>query len=109
MSPKTSKRVLRPGTASVLVGDAEGRRSFGWRLDVREGADGSRQFFSKRKRPGAARGRPKLFHYISAGGMRQLRRTATDDLIEDRQRWFLIGVAALAFLWLLFYVIPSVS
>jgi hypothetical protein len=102
------KRVLKPGTSSVFVGEGSGRAPFSLRLDVREDARGNRHFFSKRKRPGLERGRPKLFHYISAGGMRQLRRTSADDLVEDRRRSFLTFLFFVAMVWLVFYFLPCV-
>jgi hypothetical protein len=52
--------------------------------------------------------RQKLFHYISAGGMKQLRRTSEDDLAVNRMQAFLacavVGIAA----WLFFYFCPSI-
>ena len=104
MSPKKGKRVLKDSTPSVFVGGkARSRTSF--RLDVREDAQ---SLFGKRTRPSAfARGSAKLFHYISAGGMRQLRRTSADELMEYRRSVFLtvVGIGALA--WLFFYFLPS--
>lgn len=106
MSPKSGKRVLKPGTSSVFVG-GPGPAAVTWRLDVREDAAGREQFFRKRKRPGMERGRLKLFHYISAGGMRQLRRTTADDIAEDRRRSFLVFLVLLFAVWLVFYFLPS--
>ena len=106
MSPKSGKRVLKPGTSSVFVGGA-GPAAVTWRLDVREDASGRAQFFRKRKRPGVERGKLKLFHYISAGGMRQLRRTTADDIVEDRRRSFLSFLFLLFAVWLVFYFLPS--
>ena len=106
MLPKLGKRILKPGTPSVFVGCGAGRAPFSWRLDVREDAYGNRQFFSKRKRPSLERGRPKLFHYISAGGIRQLRRTSLDDQTEDRRRSFLVFLGLMALVWLVFYFLP---
>ena len=109
MSPKTGKRVLKPGTSNVLVGNGGvGHSPFSLRLDVREDAQGNRHLFGKRKRPGIERGRPKLFHYISAGGMRQLRRTSMDDWVEDRRRSFLIFLGLALAVWVLFYFLPCV-
>ena len=107
MSPKREKRVLKDSTPSVFVGGGlRSRMSF--RLDVREDASSSQQFFSKRSRPSVfARGSAKLFHYISAGGMRQLRRTSADDLAEHRRRVFLTAVGIGALIWLFFYFLPS--
>ena len=106
MSPKAGKHILKPGTSSVFVGGEAARVSVSWRLDVREDARGNKQFFSKRKRPGLERARPKLFHYISAGGLRQLRRTSVDDLIEDRRRSFLFFLVLVFAVWLVFYFLP---
>jgi len=108
MSPKSGRRVLKSTTASVFVGGGAGRSPFALRLDAREDGDGRRQLFAKRKRPSTVRGRPKLFHYISAGGMRQLRRTSADDIIERRRRSFLVMLGVLAAVWLTFYFLPSV-
>ena len=101
MSPKKGKRVLKDSTPSVFVdGDLRSRRAF--RLDTREDASGTRV------RPSAAvRKRAKLFHYISAGGMRQLRRTSADDLAEHRRRVFLAAVGIGTLVWLFFYFLPS--
>ena len=109
MAPKTGKRVLKPGTSSVFVGGRGGVAApVSWRLDVREDAGGMSQVFRKRRRPGMERGRYKLFHYISAGGMRQLRRTSFDDIVEDRRRSFLFFLGMAAAVWLVFYFLPSV-
>ena len=106
MSPKFVKHVLKSGTSSVFVGGGSAHMPVSWRLDVREDMQGKRQFFCKRRRPGLDRGRPKLFHYISAGGMRQLRRTSIDDIIEDRRRSFLVFLCLLIAVWLVFYFLP---
>lgn len=108
MSPNNSRQVLKPGTSSVFVGRGALRAPAAWRLDVREDAQGNRELFGKRKRTGLERGRPKLFHYISAGGLRQLRRTSADDVAEDRRRSFLILLGLLGAVWLLFFFVPSV-
>ncbi len=108
MSPKAGKRVLTPGTSSVFVGSRTGYASAAWRLDVREDAGGKTHFFRKRRRPGVDRGKYKLFHYISAGGLRQLRRTSADDIVEDRRRSFLFFLCVAFAVWLVFYFLPSV-
>ncbi|MDD4101639.1 MAG: hypothetical protein PHU80_03290 [Kiritimatiellae bacterium] len=92
----------------MFVGCSARRSPLAWRLDVREDARGNRMFFSKRKRPGAERVRSRLFHYIAAGGMRQLRRTSADDMIEFRRRNFLIFLALMCVIWVVFYLMPSV-
>ncbi|MDR2849314.1 MAG: hypothetical protein LBW77_02050 [Verrucomicrobiota bacterium] len=107
MPSKTDRPVLKPGTSSVFVGGAA-RATMAWRLDVREDASGQTRAFRKRKRPSAERGgRPKLFHYISAGGLRQLRRTTADDLAEVRRHSFLMFLGVLAVVWVVFYFLPS--
>jgi hypothetical protein len=106
MSPKEGKRVLKSAASSVFVGRCAGRSPFALRLDARDDGDGNRQLFAKRKRPSFERGRPKLFHYISAGGMRQLRRTSADDVLECRRRSFLLFLGVLAAVWLVFYFVP---
>lgn len=108
MSPRSYRRVLKPGTPSVFVGEeGAGRSPFSLKLDVREEARGSRTFFGRGGRPALVGKRPKLFHYISAGGMRQLRRTSADDLVEDRRRSFLVALFWVAVAWLVFYFMPS--
>lgn len=106
MSPKTGKRVLKPGTSSVFVGCGSSRVPAAWRLDVRDDGRGQQQFFCKRRRPCLERGRPKLFHYISAGGMRQLRHTLADEWVEERRRSFLAFLCLLVAVWLVFYFLP---
>ena len=106
MASKSGKPVLKTGTSSVFVGGRSDRSVIGWRLDVRE-EGGRTQTFRKRHRPGSERGRLKLFHYISAGGLRQLRRTTADDIAERRQRSFWVFLGLMALVWLVFYVLPS--
>lgn len=108
MAPKAVKRVLKPGTSSIFIGKRDRvAAAVAWRLDVRDDAAGRARSFSKRHGPGGDRGRYKLFHYISAGGMRQLRRTSADDWAEARRRSFSLFLGALAVLWLFFYFLPS--
>lgn len=106
MVSKSGKPVLKPGTSSVFVGGRSDRAAIGWRLDVRE-EGGKTQMFRKRHRPGSERGRLKLFHYISAGGLRQLRRTTADDIADRRQRSFWVFLGLVALVWLVFYILPS--
>jgi len=104
MSPKKGKRVLKDSTPSVFVGGRVRTRT-AFRLDVREDAQ---SLFGNRAHSSAfARGSAKLFHYISAGGMRQLRRTSADELMEYRRRVFLTAVGIGALIWLFFYLLPS--
>ena len=107
MSPKSGKHVLKPGTSSVFVGGEGMRTSFSLRLDVRDDASGNGSFFGRSKRVGLERSSPKLFHYISAGGMRQLRRTSADDLVEDRRRSFMFFLGLVFVGWLVFFFLPS--
>ena len=100
MSLKADKHVLKAGTSSIFVGCGASQASASWRLDVREERRG------KRPRLSSERGRPKLFHYISAGGMRQLRRTSADDLAEERRHAFLLFLGVVAALWAVFYFLP---
>jgi hypothetical protein len=97
------KRVLKESRPSVFVGDGRSPRAF--RLDVREDTTGKREYFSKRVRPVLPR--QKLFHYISAGGMKQLRRTSEDDLAQLRMQVFLACLAVGVALWLFFYFLPT--
>lgn len=98
------KRILKESNPSVFLGGGRAPRAF--RLDVREDGAGRQEYFSKRARPVFMR--QKLFHYISAGGMKQLRRTSEDDLAVNRMQAFLacagVGIAA----WLFFYFCPSI-
>ena len=50
--------------------------------------------------------RHRLFRYIFAGGLRQTRRTTADDVVERRRRMFLLGVAVLSVIWMIFYFLP---
>lgn len=104
MSPTAGRFFLRGAAARVLTGGGASRSRFALRLDAR--ADGGRAHAAMRARPASLRGRAKLFHYISAGGMRQLRRTSADDALEARRRGFALFLGALAALWLLFYIVP---
>jgi hypothetical protein len=96
------KRILKSSSPTVFVGGGGACHTF--RLDVRDDGLGRREYFSKRARPVFAR--QKLFHYISAGGMRQLRRTSGDDLAQLRMQAFLACLALGAALWLFFYLLP---
>ena len=97
------KRFLKESNPSVFVGG--GRTPHTFRLDVREDESGRREYFSRRFKP--MFGRQKLFHYISAGGMKQLRRTSADDLAETRMQAFLACVALGVATWIFFYFLPS--
>jgi len=96
------KRILKSSNPTVFVGDRGALHTF--RLDVRDDGLGRRGYFSKRVRPVFAR--QKLFHYISAGGMRQLRRTSGDDLAQLRMQAFLACLALGVGFWLFFYLLP---
>ena len=98
--------VLRAGTGGALVARQSPRTYAAWRLDVREEVRGGQALFGSRKRAVRERGRGKLLHYIAAGGMRQLRRTAADDASEARRHGFLLFLGAAALLWLVFYLVP---
>ena len=108
MAAKATHRIFKPGTSSVFVGNKTKRVAIGWRLDVREDASGKEQTFHKRRRLGGMeRGRRKLFHYIAAGGLRQLRRTTVDDIVEYRRRSFLFFLGMMLVVWVVFYFLPS--
>jgi hypothetical protein len=77
-----------------------------FRLDVRDEGSGRPTYFSQSARPGSGFGRQKLFHYIVAGGMKQLRRTSADDLAQLRMQSFLVYLALGGALWLFFYFLP---
>jgi hypothetical protein len=97
------KRILKESNPSVFL--CGGRSAHTFRLDVREDGTGRQEYFSRRVRPVFAR--QKLFHYISAGGMKQLRRTSADELAEYRMQTFLACVAVGIAAWLVFYFLPS--
>ena len=88
------KRILKSSSPTVFVGGGGASHTF--RLDVRDDGKHSRPIFA----------RQKLFHYISAGGMRQLRRTSGDDLAQLRMQAFLACLAFGVALWLFFYLLP---
>ncbi|MEI7945649.1 MAG: hypothetical protein WCJ02_03085 [bacterium] len=97
------KRFLKESNPGVFLGG--GRTPHTFRLDVREDGAGRQEYFSRRVKPVFAR--QKLFHYISAGGMKQLRRTSADDLAVYRMQAFLACVAMGIAAWLFFYFLPS--
>lgn len=99
-----NKRVLKSSSPTLFVGDGGALHTF--RLDVRDEGSGKREYFNQGARPGSLFGRQKLFHYIVAGGMRQLRRTSADDLAQLRMQSFLVYLALGAALWLFFYFLP---
>lgn len=103
MLPHGSKRVLKAG---VVEGEGSRRAPFSLRLDVRERSAGRWSLFKGGAASGSGSVRPKLFHYISAGGMRQLRRTGVDDLVDARRRGFLLLLFWLGLAWVFFYFLP---
>ncbi|MBQ7187905.1 MAG: hypothetical protein IJR99_00665 [Kiritimatiellae bacterium] len=62
--------------------------------------------FSRMDEEELARPSHRLFRYIFAGGLRQTRRTTADDVAERRRRTFLVGVAVLCVVWVIFYFLP---
>jgi hypothetical protein len=98
------KRILKASNPTLFVGDGGGLHTF--RLDVRDEGSRRSDYFSGGARPGTLFGRQKLFHYIAAGGMKQLRRTSADDLAQHRMQTFLVYLALGAALWLFFYFLP---
>lgn len=46
----------------------------------------------------------KLIHYLSGGGMSTFGRTVRQEEVRLRQRRFLCGAAAIAAVWLFFYL-----
>lgn len=94
---RRNNKSLSTGAGGVPVARQAWRGFAAWRLDVRK--DGGN---------GAGGGRKgSLVHYISAGGLRQLRRTPEGELEAVRQRIFVVVLAGLAVLWLVFYFLPS--
>jgi tetratricopeptide (TPR) repeat protein len=112
MTKSEKRRFTKTSAANVFVGGDLSRGKVAWKLDVGRavnldsGEIGSGFFFRRRgRRPVVARHR--LFHYISAGGIRQLKRTTIDDLVEYRRRRFMFFMFLLAIFWLVFYILPS--
>ncbi len=95
MARRSEKR-LSTGAGGVPVARQAWRGFAAWRLDVRP---------EDAEHGGVRKG--SLRHYISAGGLRQLRRTPEGEAQEVRQRLFLFVLAGLALLWLVFYFLPS--
>ncbi|MFO7936090.1 MAG: hypothetical protein R6V06_00555 [Kiritimatiellia bacterium] len=111
---KTEKRRFTSANATnVFVGGEKYGSKLAWRLDVERSVDldsgqVSSKFFFKRRGHHPVSRKNKLFRYISAGGMRQLKRTTVDDLVEFRKRRFLFFMALLALFWVVFYIFPGV-
>lgn len=108
-----NRRFTKTSASNVFVANNSFRSKVSWRLNVDQNVDlvsGTVKdgFFLKRRRRNPERHRNRLFHYIAAGGMRQLKRTTIDDLIEYRKRRFLAWMIVLAILWLVFHLLPSV-
>ena len=107
-----NRRFTKTTAANVFVAGDRFRDKVSWSLDVDRNVDlvsgtVNSVFFLKRRR-NPLRYRNRLFHYIAAGGMRQLKRTTFDDLIAYRKRRFVIWMVVLAIFWLVFYLLPSV-
>jgi hypothetical protein len=108
-----NRRFSKTSAANVFVGNDRFRGKVSWRLDVDRNVDFvsgtvNSLFFLKRRRRTPERYRNRLFHYIAAGGMSQLKRTTVDDLIEYRKRRFMVWVVILGIVWVVFYLLPSV-
>jgi len=113
MAYKTEKRFSNTSASNVFVGGDTYRNKVSWKLDVGRGVDlvsgtVNSVFFLKRRRRRVTKYRNRLFHYIAAGGMRQLKRTTFDDLVEYRKRRFMVWMVVLVIFWLTFYLLPSV-
>jgi len=107
------RRFTKTSAANVFVSGDRYRNKVSWRLDVGRSVDldsgrVDSNFFFKRRGRQTLSYKAKLFHYISAGGMRQLKRTTADDLVEYRRRRFLLLMVLLVLFWLTFYILPSV-
>ena len=113
MAKSSNKRFTRTSATNVFVGGDSFRDKVSWRLDVGRSVDldsgkVDSNFYFKRRGRQASSYKNRLFHYISAGGMGQLKRTTVDDLIEYRRRRFLFFMVLLSIFWLVFYLLPSV-
>ncbi|MDD2600624.1 MAG: hypothetical protein PHO37_15605 [Kiritimatiellae bacterium] len=108
-----NRRFTRSSDANVFVGNDKFGRKVSWSLDVDSSVDMANgavdsAFFLKRRHRNPPRYRNRLFHYIAAGGIRQLKRTTLDDLVAYRKRRFVVWMVILALFWLVFYLLPSV-
>lgn len=113
MAKTVNRRFTKTSAANVFVDGDRFRSKVSWHLDVGRTVDldsgrVDSNFFFKRRGRQPVSYRNRLFHYISAGGMRQLKRTTFDDLVEYRQHRFLFIVFMLVIFWLVFYFLPCV-
>lgn len=113
MAKKKKRQFTRTSAANVFVAGDRYKNKVSWRLDVDQNVDLNSghldsDFFFKRRGRQVFDGKNRLFRYISAGGMRQMKRTTVDDLIEYRKRRFLFLMLFFAVFWLVFYIMPSV-
>ncbi len=114
MAQINKRKFTRTSDSNVFVSNNDRYRSkVSWSLDVDRGVDlvsgtVDSGFFLKRRHRTPAGYRHRLFHYIAAGGMRQLKRTTFDDLVEYRKRRFVVWLVILALFWLVFHLLPSV-
>jgi len=107
MTGNKGKQLSRNSVPRLLMGGGGLRAHTFFRLDVREDANGKKERFARRGQIRLRGGRTKLFHYLAAGGMQQLRRTSADEVVEERRRSFLIFLAGMMVLWLVFYFFPA--
>jgi len=113
MAQIKNRRFTKTSDANVFVPNDRFRNKVSWSLDVDRGVDlmsgtVNSVFFLKRRQRNPSPYRNRLFHYIAAGGMRQLKRTTFDDLVEFRKRRFVVWLVILALFWLVFHLLPSV-
>lgn len=90
------RQLFKTASSTLFVDATQSAKSGNFRLDVSSGGFASAPRYEKR-----------LVRYIAAGGMRQLRRTHADDLVDMNRRVFGLVLVGMLVFWLVFYVLPS--
>lgn len=90
------RQLFKTASSTLFVDATQSAKAGNFRLDVSSGRGSSVPRYEKR-----------LVRYIAAGGMRQLRRTHADDVVDMNRRLFGLVLAGMFIFWLIFYVLPS--
>jgi len=90
------RRLFKTVSSTLFVDATQSTKTGNFRLDVSDSGSSALPKYEKR-----------LVRYIAAGGMRQLRRTHADDLVDMNRRLFGLVVVGMMIFWLVFYVLPS--
>ncbi len=90
------QRLFKTASSTLFVDATSSSKTGDFRLDVASGGTSAAPKYEKR-----------LVRYIAAGGMRQLRRTHADDLVDMNRRLFGIAMVGMMIFWLVFYLLPS--